>query len=199
MDLDRALSDIAGIRSQLASGATFRGFAPAVMAVTAMLALGLALAQATWPEALASDMTALLWGWTGLAMVAAALVGVSAWRRSHRHHGPLAQAMIQGAIQAFLPAGAVGALVAWVLLQAAPDTLWLLPGLWQMLVALGLCAALRSLPGPVFWVAGWYGAAGLVVLMMAAESRAVSPWMMGLPFTVGQGLLALVLHREAGR
>lgn len=197
-DVERALADIAALRRQVAAGTQFRGFGPIVLGATAGLALVLGVAQASWPAALAADDARLAFGWVVLAAVASALVGASAWRRARRLHGPLAETMIRGALRAFLPAGIAGAALTVVLVRTAPDLLWLLPGLWQGLMALGLAAARPNLPPGVVWVMLWYAGAGVVVLALAAETRSLAPWMMAGPFAVGQALLALVVW-HAGR
>ncbi len=43
-----------------------------------------------------------------------------------------------------------------VLLRAAPESLWMLPGLWQIFYSLGIFASCRLLPRPTFWVAVFY-------------------------------------------
>ena len=102
--------------------------------------------------------------------------------------------MILNAIEQFLPAGAAGVAIALVLFEFAPETLWVLPGLWQILVSLGLFAALRSLPRAVVLAAALYFVAGVGVLIVSSRTQALSPWLMGVPFAVGQFLLAAILH-----
>jgi hypothetical protein len=46
--------------------------------------------------------------------------------------------------------------------------------------------------------ATWYFVAGFVTLMLASESHALSPWTMGLPFVIGQLLMAAILHFASG-
>jgi len=197
-DVDRALADIANIRSQLAAGTMFRGFGPAVMAVTGALAAATAAAQSIWGETLAADTPTLLSCWVVTAVMSTVLIGAEMLARSRRHHGGLADAMIWNAIKQFLPAGFAGGAIALVLIRFVPDSLWLLPGLWQMLVALGLFASLRSLPPLIALVGAWYFAAGFAVLILASFDRSLSPWMMGVPFSVGQLLMAAVLHFASG-
>ena len=74
----------------------------------------------------------------------------------------------------------------------------MLPGLWQVLVGLGLFASARILPRAVQGAGAWYLLAGLTVLAIASETRTLSPWLMGLPFAVGQGWLALVMSSAGG-
>lgn len=118
--------------------------------------------------------------------------------RTRRHHGGLADAMLFNAVEHFVPIGAAGAAIAAVLLRFAPDTSWMLPGLWQMLLGIGLFASTRFLPRAIAIAGGWYFVAGAAVLMLAAGTRTLSPWAMGVPFGVGQLLLGALLHIALG-
>ncbi|MDP4003986.1 hypothetical protein [Methylobacterium sp. NEAU K] len=196
-DLDKALADIVAIRSQIARDTAFRGLGAATVAATGGLALACAAGQALWlgdPAARPGLFFAL---WVAAALVAFALIGVEAVRRSRRLHSGLADAMVWNAIEVFLPAAGTGACLALVIARFAPGEVWMLPGLWQVLVGLGLFASARILPRAVQGVGAWYLLTGLAVLAIAAGSHALSPWTMGLPFLVGQGWLAGIIHRGA--
>lgn len=197
-DVDRALADIANIRSHLAAGTMFRGFGPAVLAVTGLLAIVTAGAQSIWPAALAGDARTMLACWLVTAVLSSALIVAEMLARSRRHHGGLADAMIWNAVQQFLPAGFAGGAVGLVLVRFAPDSLWLLPGLWQVFVALGIFASLRTMPPLIALVGAWYLVAGIAVMILASSAESLSPWLMGLPFAVGQLLMAAVLHFASG-
>ena len=106
--------------------------------------------------------------------------------------------MIHQAVEQFLPAGIAGLLLAVVLWKFAPETLWTLPGLWQVLVSLGVFASVRSLPRSVALAGAWYFVAGFIVLVLASQSHALSPWTMGLPFAIGQSLMAAILYFASG-
>ena len=139
-DLDKALADIVAIRSQIARDTAFRGLGAATVAGTGGLSLACAVGQALWlgdPSA----RPALFFGlWIGAALVAFALIGVEAVRRSRRLHSGLADAMVWNAIEVFMPAAGTGACLALVIARFAPEEVWMLPGLWQVLVGLGLFA-----------------------------------------------------------
>jgi hypothetical protein len=47
------------------------------------------------------------------------------------------------------------------------------------------------------WAAGWYFIAGAASLLWMSAATTFSPWSMGLPFGVGQLLVALALQRAA--
>lgn len=195
-DIERALSDISDIKSQLAAGTVFRGLGPAVMAATGVLALVVAAAQA-WlfpPEGQAQ----YVFIWCLTAVLAAALTAAEVIARTRRHHGGLADALLISAFEQFLPAAFAATAVTAVIWQFAPSAMWTLPGLWQTFVALGMFASARNLPREVRWVAGWYMLTGPAVLMVCASSPGLSPWAMGLPFGIGQLALAAIIHFAEG-
>jgi hypothetical protein len=70
----------------------------------------------------------------------------------------------------------------------------MLPGLWQIVLSLGIFASCRLLPAPFIVIGIWYLGAGLACLALTDDTNALSPWMMGLPFGVGQLLAAIVIR-----
>jgi hypothetical protein len=196
-DLDKALADIFAIRSQIAAGTAFRGYGPAAIAATGGLALMTAVAQFLWLDDPTGSPVIFFAGWAATALVSACIIGVEMRARSRRHHCGLADAMVHQAVEQFLPAGAAGALLAVMLWRFAPEALWI-PGLWQLLVSLGISASARSLPRSVMLGAALYFVAGFVTLMLASQNHALSPWTMGLPFVGGQLLMAAILHFASG-
>jgi hypothetical protein len=197
-DLDRALADIIAIRSQIAAGTAFRGYGPAAMAATGVVALVTSVLQAiVLDDPTASPLTFFL-GWVAAAVVSSVLIWIEMLARSRRHHSGLADAMIHQAVEQALPAGIAGLLLAVMLWKFAPETLWLLPGLWQILVSLGVFASVRSLPRSVALAGTWYFLTGFTVLILSAQSHALSPWTMGLPFAIGQSLMATILYFASG-
>ena len=145
-DLDKALADILAIRSQIAAGTAFRGYGPATVAATSGIALLTAVVQFLWLDDPTSQPIAFFAGWAAAALISAALIWIEMQARSRRHHSGLADAMVQQAIEQFLPAGVAGVLLAIMLWKFAPEALWMLPGLWQVMVSLGVFASVRSLP-----------------------------------------------------
>jgi hypothetical protein len=197
-DLQKALADIGSIRQQLAAGTMFRGYGPAVVAVTGLLAAATASVQSIWLGGPGHHPIQFLAAWAVTAILSAGLIGAEMIARTRRHHAGLADAMLMNAVEQALPAGVAGAAIALILVQFAPDTLWVLPGLWQILVGLGIFASVRSLPRTVALAGAWYVGAGLIVLALSCRSQTLSPWAMGLPFVVGQLLLAAALHVAFG-
>jgi hypothetical protein len=197
-DLTRALDDIRTMRSQLARGAAFRGYGPATVAATGFLAVVVASLQARFLAAPGAHVAVWIGLWVAAAVVAVGMVGFEMVRRARVVHGGLADEMIQAAALHLLPASGAGVLLTVVLWQAAPASLWMLPGLWQVVLSLGVFAACASLPAAMRAVAFWYLGTGLACLAFGGGGRAFSPWEMGAPFGIGEALAAALLF-WAGR
>jgi hypothetical protein len=84
-----------------------------------------------------------------------------------------------------------------VIYRFAPEALWMLPGLWQIVFSLGVFASVRSLPRGMFAVGVWYLAAGLATLALSSGAP-FSAVAMALPFGVGQLMMAFVIWRATG-
>jgi hypothetical protein len=192
-DLHKALLEISAIRGQIARGAQFRGYGPATLAATGVLALLAAAAQAHWLKHPEREVSAYLAIWIATATLSLIIISIETIARARRVYCELANQMIHSAAEQFLPAIVAGLLLSVVLQRCAPQSLWMLPGLWQVVFSLGVFASCRFLPRPMFAVGVWYLATGLVCLALADGQRAFSPWAMGAPFGVGQMLVAAVL------
>jgi hypothetical protein len=195
--LDRAMSEIAEIRGQMARATEFRGYGAAAVAGTAVLAVLAALGQPRWAPAPVAAPGAYAAWWSGAAAIAAALIGAEAVARAKRLHGGLADEMIRAAMEQFLPAAIAGLLTTWALVTYAPASARLLPGVWQVIFSLGVFATCRILPRPVLAVGAWYLATGLACI--AAAGRDLAPWMMGAPFAVGQAMAAAIIWKTKER
>jgi len=196
MDLNKALADITAIRSQMARGTEFQGYGPVTVAATGVLALIAAGIQMLLLPDPAAHVFSYLALWVTTAAVSIVLIGSEMVARSRRIHSGLADEMIHAATEQFIPAGVAGALLTVVLFRFAPESLWMLPGLWQIVFSLGFFASCRSLPRPMFAVGVWYLAAGLASLAFANGMHAFAPWAMALPFGLGQLLMAGILYRS---
>ncbi|MGV7212594.1 hypothetical protein [Bradyrhizobium sp. UFLA05-112] len=197
-DLDKALADIVAIRSQIAAGTAFRGYGPATMVATGALALITTILQYWFIDDPSAQPLAFFLGWGLAAGLSGFVIWIEMRARSRRHHSGLADVMIHQAIEQFLPAGVAGVLLAVVLWKFAAETLWLLPGLWQVLVSLGIFASVRSLPRSVALAGAWYFVSGFVIVVLASQTHTLSPWTMGLPFVIGQSLMAGILYVASG-
>ena len=195
-DVDKALADILEIRSRIASHTDFRGYGPMTIAVTGAIGLSTAAAQSIW--GLASTPFLFVAQWLGTAALCAVVIGLEMAGRSKRLHSSLADAMIYQAIEQFLPATAASVFFPILIVEFSPQNSWMLPGLWQVFVSLGIFASMHNWPRSMMWAGAWYFVSGFVCLLLASQTNTISPWMMGIPFLLGQFLMATILYFSTG-
>ena len=198
-ELDKALGDIQSIRRQMARTAEFRGYGPATVATTAAIAIVASGVQTKLVPDPANHITAYLSIWIPAAVVSSALAGAQMYTRSRRIHSGMSDEMIRMAVEQFLPSVGASLFTTVVLLRYVPVALWMLPGLWQLIFSLGVFSSCRFLPRPMLAAGTWYLLTSLVCLAFG-DSRALSPWAMGISFGVGQLLVAgiLLIATQAG-
>jgi hypothetical protein len=191
-DLNKALGDILSIRRQLAQSTEFRGYGPATLASTGVLALAAAGAQALWLPDPANHIPAYLSIWISTAVLSAAWIAAQMYARTRRIHSAMADEMMRMAVEQFLPSVGAGALITLVLVRYVPAVLWMLPGMWQIVFGLGVFSSCRFLPRSVGAAGAWYVLTGLACIALG-DTRAFSPWAMGIPYGAGQLLVAAIL------
>jgi hypothetical protein len=192
-DLNKALGDISSIRRQMARSTEFRGYGPATLCATGLIAVLAATWQAHWIPDAAHHFTAYLVIWASTAVVSAALIGTQMHTRTRLIHSGMADEMIRMAVEQFLPSAGAGALLTVVLMVFVPHALWMLPGLWQITFSLGVFSSCRFLPRLMLLAGVWYLATGLFCVALG-DVRAFSPWAMGIPYGAGQILVAAILQ-----
>lgn len=186
-DIDSALNDISRIRDQLAASTRFQGFAPPIVALTAILAFALTAWQST------SHDDGLV-AWILLAVICSTMIGTEAIVRARKWHRAMADRLLNTTLQRFLPTAMAGAITGLVILLRLPDQARLLPGLWQLLMGVGIFAVLGNLPRQMIWAAVFYFATGTICLLLGARLEPATPLLMGVPFGLGQLLVAGILH-----
>lgn len=191
-DLNKALGDISSIRMQVARSTDFRGYGPATLAATGVLALAAAMAQRRWLADPAQHVGLYLATWIATAVVSAAVIGVEMYARTRRMHRGMADEMIRMAVEQFLPSVVAGFLMTFVLVKYVPADAWMLPGMWQVIFSLGVFSSCRFLPRPMLAAGVWYLTTGAFCISLG-DARAFSPCAMGIPYGVGQLLVAGVL------
>ncbi len=192
-DVNIALSQISEIRAQLMETTRFLAISPGFNALMALLAFAVALVQSL--HAPLQESAAFVAAWAVVFITSSALVAVDSTSRARRIHGRMASVLLRAAVQKVTPFLAAGIMVTWIICTFALETVWLLPGFWLLLIGLLGFSTVASMPRAIVWVAYWYLVCGLLVLGFAAQTQALSPWMMGVPMTVGQIAVAVVFSR----
>lgn len=190
--LDKALGDITSIRRQVARTTEFRGYGAATLAATGVFAMIAALTQYFLLPDPANHIGSYLRIWVTTAVVSATLIGMQTLMRTRRIHSDLADEMILMAVEQFLPSVGAGALVSIVLIRFVPSSIWMLPGFWQITFSLGVFSSCRFLPRPMTTAGAWYLLTGLTCIGLG-DTRALTPWTMGIAYGIGQLIVAAVL------
>jgi hypothetical protein len=192
-DLNQALVDIRAIRRQMAEATEFRGYGPLTLFGTAVAALAAGAAQAYWVPDPANHPAQYVTLWLGTGVFSAGLIAIQMLTRANRLHSGMADQMIRMAVAQFLPAAVAGAILPFVLLHAAPGAMWMLPGLWQIVFALGVFASCRCLPRAMYLAGAWFLFTGLVCVSVG-DARALAPEAMAVPYGLGMAMVAAIHH-----
>lgn len=193
MQLDEALQQIDEIHRHMAAGRIFRGYRSISTATSGLIALAAAALQAWMIPNPQQAIVAYLALWVTAASLCIIVIAVGLAAR-YGLRSPLHKQLTSLAIEHLLPSLFAGALLTATLWRYAPESLWMLPGLWAILFSLGIFASSRLLPAATWGVASYYLLAGLLVLILARGQHALSPWAMALTFGVGQLVAAAVLY-----
>jgi hypothetical protein len=199
MELREALTQITEIRLQMARTEVFRGYRAVPAAFSGVVALLAAAVQSLTVQDPVQQINAYLVLWIGAAVVSGMSAALEMGVRARNASSPLTRELTHLAMEQFSPCLVAGALLTMVIVKAAPESVWILPGLWQVLYSLGIFASGRLLPRSMFGVAGFYLLTGLGTLALMQGEHALSPWAMGLPFGAGQLLAAAVLYQTLER
>lgn len=195
-DIERALAQISDIKAQLAASTRFRGYAPEVLVGVAILAAVVTAAQMMWPEQLSASGIHHVVIWGTFLVLSNLAIGAEAVSRSRWQHRGMAPEMLQSAMRIQLPFTAVGIIVAFGICRFAPETAWIVPGIWLLLIALVAFCSRAILPQTIVWAGVWYLLSGALAIVLAGQGRQFFPWMFGVPLFVGHMFIAWALKRE---
>ncbi len=155
----------------------------------------LALALAAWQVSTEGEDLII---WILLAAICALLIGTEAVVRARALHRAMADRMLSTTLNRFMPVAMAGAILGIVVLLRAPEHGRLLPGIWQLLMGVGIFAVLSTLPRAMRWAGSFYFVSGAGSLAMSGgEYGVATAWLMGMPFGLGQLLVAAILYRAS--
>jgi hypothetical protein len=199
MDLHEALGQISEIRAQVGRTETFRGFRSVTVGFSGLLAvMAGVLQQQRLPQA-TQQVQAYVDLWLTVALISLIVVAAELAFRWSCERSSLKRRLTLLAIQQFAPCLIAGAAVTLAITTGAPQSAWMLPGLWAILFSLGVFACCRLLPPATVWVGIYYLVAGTICLFHGSGPHALSAWFMVGTFGVGQFLAAGILYHTLER
>src|ERR1700744_4124905 len=101
----------------MARSTEFRGYGPATLAATGLIALLAAVIQARFVPEPVNHISGYLSVWIWIAAVSALLTGIQMYTRTRRIHSGMSQEMMQMAVEQFLPSAGAGVLITIVLVS----------------------------------------------------------------------------------
>jgi len=201
MELRDALVQIAEIRESMARGEVFRGYRAVTTGFSGVVAVVAGLVQPMVVGDVSSNAVGFVVFWVAAAAICLMAVGVEMVVRTRRSHSDVQRSLTMMAVEGFVPSVVAGGLMAYVFGAFISGSVWMLPGVWMVLFAMGVFASGRLLPREVFGVAGYYLLCGVAALVMGARGVVGPGVMMAVVFGVGQfcaaGVLWVRLERGA--
>lgn len=194
MELRDALTQINAIANQVSRTETFRGYRPLTVSFTGVMALVAAALQPLMIAEPANNPTRFLQWWSAVAILNCSVVGLELALDCWRSPSHFARRLTWQAVEQFLPCIAAGGALTWSLATFAPESLYLLPGLWAIVFSLGVFSSLRQLPPALSAIGVHYLLTGLITIALARGEQSFSPWAMVGTFGIGQLLTAAILH-----
>jgi hypothetical protein len=191
-DVSDALDQIEAIHGHLAKSEVYRGWRPLPVAASGAIGAAAAAYQSTWARPI--DPVAFTTFWLMVAAVAF-VVGCAeiAWHYT-RYASDSERRRSRLVVGQFLPALGAGGCITIAIVPFAPALAMMLPGIWALLFGVATFAARPYLPREAAFIAAFYWVAGLILLGTCRDVHALSPWMVGVPFSAGQLISAGVLY-----
>lgn len=197
MRIDEALQQLDSITAIAERTATYRGFQCFPIAVTGILGIFAATIQPWWQARSGNQSAAFVGLWVTVAMIAIIVVAADMLLRYSRDPTVRTRRLTITVLKCLAPSIFVGGGLTIVISQTLPEAAWMLPGLWSLLLGLGIYASSPHLPKELLQVGIWYIGCGFACLILARDANALSAWSMAIPFGVGQLLTAWLIHANA--
>ena len=191
-DVSDAIEQIEAIHGHLAKSEVYRGWRPVPVAASGAIGAAAGVYQSLWNRPL--DPIEFTRFWLLVALVALVVGCAEITWRYVRRLSPSERRRSRLVMGQFLPALGAGGCITIAVVEFAPGLVLLLPGIWALLFGVGIFAARPFLPAASVCVGVFYWVAGLALLWMCRGASALSPWMVAVPFSMGQLLAAGVLY-----
>ena len=194
MKLDEALQQLDAITAAAERADRFDGLRWFPTALTSVVGLGAAIIQRDLMARSADPESVFVGLWLVVSAIALAIVLSDMALRYFRDPTARARRMTIEVLGRLAPSIVVGGALTIIISLTARQVIWMLPGLWSVLLGLGIFAASSLIPKRLQTVGIWYIGCGLAVLMLATGEHALSPWAMAIPFAGGQSFAAWLMY-----
>jgi hypothetical protein len=171
MELHEALGQISEIRAQMTRTQTFGGFRSLTVATSGVLGILAAIYQANRIPRPMEQIEEYVTLWSAVAALSLFVVGLELAYSYSEAMSTLRRRLTTHAIRQFVPCLIAGAVLTAAIIYRAPETAWMLPGLWSLFFGLGVFASSKLLPRPIVWLGVYYLLAGTLCLVLERAIR----------------------------
>lgn len=195
MNTQQALSEIREIGDILARTQHTSCIRPAPIACTSIVAFVAAVVSDVSFDPMHVGEASFVGYWLGVAILSALIIAIDLGMRYWTTDSELQRGRTRIAIYQFSPCLLIGGFVTLCLLPDQEHSRSLLPGLWCILISLGIFATLNNAPRAMIFPAAFYAIIGGLFLRFDEWTVGLGSWSMGFAFGIGQLWTALILWR----
>ncbi len=195
MKTQKAVDQLAEIYAQISKTELYQGFKSGPVAITGLSACLAALLQ---PYLVGTEQMFVEF-WVFIAMVNVLFIGSILCYRYLYLDTDWERSKTGNMLMQFGPCLFAGALVTVVAYFMNQTLIAYLPGLWSLILALGILATRPYMSSNLFWNGMYYLVAAMILFWLAPDGLSLHPWGMGLTFGLGQFLGAAILYWDVER
>jgi hypothetical protein len=195
MNTHRALSEIREIGDILARTQHTSCIRPTPIACTSLLGFAAAFYADASIGPMIMGSEAFVGYWFLVAALCVLMMAFDLGKRYWTTDSELQRGRTRIAIYQFAPCLLIGGFATLCLLPTHSQPSSMLPGLWCILVSLGIFATLNNAPRAMVFPAAFYAIIGGLFWRFDEWTIGLGSWSMGLAFGIGQLWTALVLWR----
>jgi hypothetical protein len=195
MNTQQALSEIKEIGDILARTQHTSCFRPFPIAGTALLGLVAASFAETVMSPMIMGSGAFVGYWFAVAMLCVLAMAADLGKRYWTTDSELQRGRTRIALYQFAPCLLIGGFTTLCVLPTHEQPSSMLPGLWCILISLGIFATLNNAPRAMVFPAAFYAIIGGLFWRFEDWTIGLGSWSMGLAFGVGQLWTAAILWR----
>lgn len=198
MGINEALEQLEEIHSHVHRSEVYRGYRSILTAVMGLVAFGAAFLQPRFVEP--GKPLTFVYFWVGVGVFNFFLPFIQILFHYFFYENPFERKKTRLAVGQFIPCILAGAFLTFAACKTDEAFIVFLPGLWSILFGMGVYASKPYLPGAIHWMAMIFFLGGVVLLGLVPSGQSLSPWGMGLTFSLGlwagAGILYFNLERK---
>jgi hypothetical protein len=192
MEIDKALEQLEEIHNHVHRSEVYRGYRSILTAAMGLVALGAAFLQARF--VMPGHPLSFVYFWVTVGAVNFILPVSQILFHYLAYESPLERKKTRMALGQFLPCLLAGAFLTFAVCKTDEGFIVFLPGLWSILFGMGVYASKPYLPGAIHWMAASFFTGGVILLAMVPSGQSLSPWGMGIDFSLGLLAGAWILY-----